>query len=96
MRKHMRLEYRLRDDVDIDGYLPLLTEFVTNLRKDDTTTDYTAYRDAKNPQHFVHVGHFNEDVAAAFQNQVWFKTFTTRLRELTVSPPDVVMLSPVI
>ncbi|MEO8844056.1 MAG: hypothetical protein ABI591_11445 [Kofleriaceae bacterium] len=96
MRKHMRLEYRLRDDVDVEAYLPLVAEFVTNLRNDHRTTDYTAYRDAKDPRHFVHVGHFDEDVATAFQTQAWFKGFTAKVRERTDSPPDVVMLSPVI
>ena len=44
----------------------------------------------------MHVGHFDDEVATAFQTQAWFKGFTAKLRELTVSPPDVVMLSPVI
>ena len=91
----MRLEYRIRDGVAIDGYMPVLAEFVANLKNDHRTTEYTAFRDAKDPRHFVHVGHFNAEVATAFQNQAWFKSFTTKLRELTVSPPDVVMLSQV-
>jgi quinol monooxygenase YgiN len=94
-RKHMRLEYRLKDSVDIETYIPLVSAFVANLRKDDASTDYTCYRDLKDPRHFVHVGHFDDAVSTKFQTQAWFQEFTTKLRELTVHPPDVVMLSQV-
>jgi len=94
-RKHMRLEYRLKDTVDIETYIPLVSAFVANLRKDDASTDYTCYRDLKDPRHFVHIGHFDAAVSTQFQTQAWFVEFTTKLRELVVNPPDVVMLSQV-
>ncbi|MEO8552433.1 MAG: hypothetical protein ABI678_20790 [Kofleriaceae bacterium] len=91
----MRLEYRLRDDVAPESYLPLVTEFVANMRAHDASHDYTTYRDTKDPRHFVHVGHFAPDVVPGMQAQAWFKTFTSHLRTLTVAPPDVAMLSQV-
>ena len=94
-RKHMRLEYRLRPEVDVDTYLPEVTTFVTNMREHDASHDYTTYRDVKDPKHFVHVGHFDSDVVERMQTQDWFKSFTARLRTLTVNPPDVTMLSQV-
>jgi quinol monooxygenase YgiN len=91
--KHMRLEYRIRPDVDVEAvYLPLVTGFVASMRAHHASHDYTAYRDAKDPHHFVHVGHFDASVVPDMQAQAWFTTFTGRLRELTVAPPDVVML----
>jgi len=92
-RKHMRLEYRLRPDVDVEAYLPEVKKFVAAMRDHDPSHDYTTYRDVKDPQHFVHVGHFTSDVAERMQTQDWFKTFTTHLRTLTVNPPDVTMLA---
>jgi quinol monooxygenase YgiN len=94
-QKHVRIEYHLKDTVDLETYIPLVSAFVANLRKDNATTDYTCYRDLKDPRHFVHVGHFEEAVSAKFQTQPWFKEFTAKLRDLTVNPPDVVMLSQV-
>jgi len=95
MTQHLRLEYRLRDDVDPETYLPLVTEFVRNMKAHDASHDYTTYRDTKDPRHFVHVGHFSPDVVPAMQAQAWFKTFTTHMRTLTVAPPDATMLSQV-
>ena len=92
-RKHMRLEYRLRPDVDVDAYLPEVMKFVANMRDHDPSHDYTTYRDVKDPKHFVHVGHFDAEVAERMQTQGWFKAFTTHLRTLTINPPDVTMLA---
>jgi quinol monooxygenase YgiN len=95
MTQHMRLEYRLRDDVDPETYLPLLGEFVSNMKAHDPSHDYTTYRDTKDPRHFVHVGHFAPDVIPGMQAQAWFKQFTAHMRTLTAAPPDVAMLSQV-
>jgi quinol monooxygenase YgiN len=94
-RKHLRLEYRIRPDVDVDAYLPEVKKFVANMRDHDASHDYTTYRDVKDPRHFVHVGHFDADVAERMQTQDWFKTFTAHLRTLTINPPDVTMLAQV-
>jgi len=94
-RKHLRLEYRLRPDVDVDAYLPEVKKFVANMRDHDASHDYTTYRDVKDTHHFVHVGHFDADVAERMQTQDWFKGFTAHLRTLTVAPPEVTMLAQV-
>jgi quinol monooxygenase YgiN len=94
-RKHMRLEYRLRPDVDVEAYLPEVKKFVANMRDHDATHDYTTYRDVKDPHHFVHVGHFDPEAVERMQTQDWFKGFTAHLRTLVVAPPDVTMLAQV-
>jgi len=94
-RKHLRLEYRLRPDVDVEAYLPEVQKFVANMRDHDASHDYTSYRDVKDPRHFVHVGHFDAEVVERMQTQDWFKGFTAHLRTLVVAPPDVTMLAQV-
>jgi quinol monooxygenase YgiN len=94
-RKHMRLEYRLRPDVDVEAYLPEVKKFVANMHDHDASHDYTSYRDAKDPRHFVHVGHFDADAVERMQTQDWFKGFTAYLRTVVVAPPDVTMLAEV-
>ena len=94
-RRHVRIEYRIREDVDLDAYLRLATEFVGNIRALRATNHYTVYRSAKEPRHFVHVGHFDADAVPVLQAQPWFQAFTARQRELTVAPPDAVVLAEV-
>lgn len=95
-RKHIRLEYRLRPDVDVDAYLPEVMKFVASMRDHAASHDYTSYRDTKDPRHFVHVGHFDGgDVVEQMQTQDWFKSFTAHLRTLTVAPVEVTTLAQV-
>lgn len=91
-QKHMRLEYRLRDEIDPATYEPQLEQFVANMRSHARSHDYAAYRDPKDSRHFVHVGHFLPDDVKAMQKEPWFDAYTTKLRTLTVRPPDVTML----
>jgi quinol monooxygenase YgiN len=93
--KHVRIEYRLRDDVDLDSYAAAVTEFVGGIRAHAASSEYTSYRDAKDPRHFVHVGHFDESIVADLQAQAFFQRFTARQREASVAPADVTMLLPV-
>jgi quinol monooxygenase YgiN len=94
-RKHLRLEYRLRPDVDVEAYLPEVKKFVANMRDHDASHDYTTYRDVKDPHHFVHIGHFDPEAVESMQTQDWFKGFTAHLRTLVIAPPDATMLSQV-
>jgi quinol monooxygenase YgiN len=94
-RKHVRIEYRLRPDVAVEAYLPRLKELVAAMRADDPSHEYTAFRDANDDRHFVHVGHFDHAIAERMQAQPWFGAYTTHLRTLTVEPPSVTMLSPI-
>jgi hypothetical protein len=94
-RRHVRIEYRLREDTDLPAYLALVTEFVANIKALRATNDYTAYRDPKDARHFVHVGHFDVDVVPVLQQHAWFKEFTSRQRELVVAPPDALLLDEV-
>jgi quinol monooxygenase YgiN len=92
-RKHVRIEYRLRPNVDVEAYWRRLKEFVAAMRAHDPSHEYTAFRDANDDRHFVHVGHFDPAIAEQMQAQPWFAAYTTHLRTLTVEPPNVTMLN---
>ena len=92
-RQHVRIDYHLRPDADLEAYLAEVARFVANIGKFNASNEYTTYRDAKDPRHFVHVGHFDADVSEPMQTEAWFKTFTAHLRTQSVAPPDVVMLA---
>ncbi|HEX4418064.1 MAG TPA: hypothetical protein VH165_09205 [Kofleriaceae bacterium] len=94
-QRHVRIEYRVRDDINLDQLAASIGEFVAGMRAHDQATDYTSYRDAKDPRHFVHVGHFRPDAAASLQTQPFFQSFTAKLRESCASGPDVTNLTPV-
>jgi len=94
-RKHVRIEYRVRPDVDLDVLAGLIGDFVAGIANHDASHDYTSYRDAKDPRHFVHVASFQPAALAALQAAPFFQTFTKRLREFTITDPEVTQLSPV-
>jgi quinol monooxygenase YgiN len=94
-QRHVRIEYRVRPDVDLDALTGLIRDFVAGIANNDASHDYTSYRDAKDPRHFVHVASFEPAALAALQAAPFFQTFTKRLRESTVTDPEVTQLSPV-
>jgi quinol monooxygenase YgiN len=94
-QRHVRIEYRVREDVDLDWLAGSIGEFVAALRAHDGSHDYTSYRDAKDPRHFVHVGHFTPTAVTALQVQPFFRAFTAKLREACAAGPDVTQLVPV-
>jgi quinol monooxygenase YgiN len=94
-QRHVRIEYRVREDIDLDRLAASIGEFVAGMRAHDGSHDYTSYRDAKDPRHFVHVGHFEATAAATLQTQPFFQAFTAHLKEACASGPDVTQLVPV-
>jgi quinol monooxygenase YgiN len=91
-QRHVRIDYRVRPDADLDALAGHIRAFVAGLGAHHATTDYTSYRDAKDPRHFVHVGHFDTAVVPTLQGQAFFQTFTKTLREFTVADPEVTNL----
>jgi quinol monooxygenase YgiN len=94
-QRHVRIEYRVREDVDLDRLAASIGAFVAGMRAHDGSHDYTSYRDAKDPRHIVHVGHFAPAAAATLQTQPFFQAFTAHLKEACASGPDVTQLVPV-
>lgn len=95
MKRNVRIEYRVRDDVDLDELHGKIGEFVAGLRAHDERTSYTSYQDLEDPRHFVHIGEFEEDKLPALQESPFFKAFTATLRERCVTPPAVTRTKPV-
>jgi quinol monooxygenase YgiN len=94
-RQNVRIEYRIRPEVEIAQVEQAIGQFVTGIREHDADHTYTSYRDTKDARHFVHVGSFARAATANLQAQPFFKAFTEALRGWTVAPPDVTMLEPV-
>ena len=92
-RKHVRIEYRVRPDVDLEELERDITAFVDGIRAHRESNLYTSYRDTADPRHFVHIGEFDAEQVAGLQQQDFFKRFATRLRERCAVPPEVTTLS---
>ena len=93
-RKHVRIEYRVRPDVDLDVVSGMIRDFVAGIASHDPSHDYTSYRDVKDPRHFVHVASFEPAALTALQTQAFFQTFGKQLREYTVTDPEATFLTP--
>ncbi len=94
-RQNVRIEYRIRPDVELAHVEAAIGTFVAGIRDHSADHSYTSYRDTKDPRHFVHVGSFARAASAELQAQPFFKTFTEALRGWTVTPPEVTMLDAV-
>lgn len=92
-KQHVRVEYRLRPEVDLDQQKRDIAAFVAGIHAHRATSRYTSFQDVKDPRHFVHVGMFDADAVPSLTQQEFFMTFTKLLRERCVTPPDATQLS---
>lgn len=92
---HVRIEYTLRDDVDVDAVKAEIRAFVRAIGDHDPTARYTSFQDARADRHFVHIGQFDPDRVAELQRQPFFGAFTGFLRERCATGPAVTPLAPV-
>lgn len=92
-KQHVRVEYRLRPEVDLDQQKRDIEAFVAGIHAHRATSRYTSFQDMKDPRHFVHVGHFDVDAVSSLTQQEFFVTFTKLLRERSVTPPEATQLS---
>ena len=81
------LEYRLRDDVDLAGYLREVASFVSAMRRHRSDTAYTSYQTEEDPRRFVHVGDFATEAISSLRGEPFFCAFTRALRERCVESP---------
>jgi len=88
MVKSIRIEYRIRPDVDLDEVKRGITEFVAGIRAQHPGHRYTSFQHASDPRRFVHVGELVEDAIPALQAEPFFRTFVAFLRERCASGPD--------
>ncbi|HEV7557376.1 MAG TPA: hypothetical protein VGO00_18040 [Kofleriaceae bacterium] len=92
--KHVRIEYRVRPDADLDVVTGMIRDFVAGIANHDASHDYTSYQDVKDPRHFVHVATFQPAALTALQAQPFFQKFGKQLREHTVTDPEATFLTP--
>ncbi len=92
-QQHVRVDYRLRPDVDLDQQKRDIAAFIAGIHAHRVTSRYTSFQDVKDPRHFVHVGTFDADAVASLTQQEFFVAFTKLLRERCVTPPDATVLS---
>lgn len=91
-RRHVRIEYRLRDDVDLDAFKQRVAEFVAGLRAHRADSVYTSYQATDDPRRFVHVGDFAADAVPSLQAEPFFRRFSAGMRELCAAGPEVIQL----
>jgi hypothetical protein len=89
MKRNVRIDYRVRDDVDLEELHGQIAAFVKGLQERDERTLYTSYADTEDTRHFVHIGEFEEDELPSLQEAAFFQEFTAILRARTVTPPQV-------
>jgi quinol monooxygenase YgiN len=95
-RKHVRIEYRLKPEVDLDELHRELRTFVAAMHADSADHTYTSYQDVADPRHFVHVGDFDPDRIKPMQEQPFFQRWRAYLAPRCTSGPEATMLAPVV
>lgn len=92
-KQHVRVEYRLRPEVDLEQQKRDVAAFVAAIHAHRATSRYTSFQDLEDPRHFVHVGEFDADAVPSLTKQEFFLAFTQLLRERTVAPPEATRLA---
>jgi hypothetical protein len=96
MRRHVRIEYTLKPEVDVETYKTEAAAFASAIRAHHDGNAYTVYQHEKDPRRFTHLGSFEPQVVPAMQKEPWFESFTAHLRDSATNGPDVQMVSPLI
>src|SRR5258705_6458840 len=89
--KTVRIDYTLRDDVDLAEVTARIAEFVAALGAHPATRHYASYQHATAPRQFTHVGAFGDGLAD-LQAQPFFGAWTAFLRERCEHGPVVTQL----
>ena len=95
MRRHVRIEYTLKPEIDLATYKSEVGAFVSGMHADHASHTYAVYQHEKNERRFTHVGSFDAERVAAMQKQAFFEKFSAYLREAAIGGPDVQMVGPV-
>jgi len=95
MRRHVRIEYTLRPEVDVDAYKTAVAQFVRDIHTHAASSAYAVYQHEKDARRFTHLGAFDPEIVPTMQKQAWFETFTAQLRQSAVNGPDVQSVAPV-
>jgi hypothetical protein len=87
---HVTVEYRLRDDVDLDDTRRRIAEFIRAVREGHASIEYTSTSALDEERAFTHVIRVVDGAAlAALQAAPFFKSFSEMLASRCVEPPRV-------
>lgn len=86
-RRRVRIEYRLRPDVDLERVAEEIRTFVAGIAGSGPDRRYASYQDASDPRHFVHFGDFPAAAVAALQAEPFFVHSTAFLRQHCEAAP---------
>lgn len=95
MRKNVRVDYTVRDDIALDEVTAAIREFVAGIAAHDPDHRYVSYQHATNPRSFTHVGSIAASRLADLQAQPFFGAFGAFLRARTERGPEVIWLEEV-
>jgi quinol monooxygenase YgiN len=95
MRKHVRIEYTIKPEIDLATYKAEVGKFVDGMHADDASHQYAVYQHEENERRFTHVGSFEAALVPAMQQQPFFQHFTGYLRQAAIGGPDVQRVGPV-
>jgi len=87
---HVTVEYRLRDDVDLDDTRRRIAEFIRSIREGHAGIEYTSTSALDEERSFTHVIRVVDGAAlAGMQAAPFFKPFSEMLASRCVEPPRV-------
>jgi len=92
--KTVRIEYTIRDGVDLAEITAGVAGFVRELAAHPATRHYASYQHASAPRQFTHIGSFGEGLAD-LQARPFFGAWTAFLRDRCEHGPVVTQLAEV-
>jgi hypothetical protein len=93
MTRYVRIDYKIKPDVDLGEVKEAIREFVAGIASHHPNHRYTSFQYASDPRRFVHVGEIVEEVLEDFQATLFFRKFSQFLRERCADGPAVTLLS---
>jgi len=87
--KHICIQYTVHPDVDLDELKCEIAGFVAGIGAQDPNHRYISFQRTEDPRQFIHIGTFGGEALPSFQEEPFFKRFTTYLRERCAAGPEV-------
>lgn len=79
MTKHIRVDYTVKPDVDLDNLKVEIWGFVAGIRTHHPEHRYTSFQHPADPTRFIHIGELVEEALPDLQKQPFFRHFTEYL-----------------
>ena len=92
MMKYIRVDYTVKPEVDLDNLKAAIAEFVAGIHSHRPEHRYTSFQHPADPNRFIHIGEFVEEVLPDLQTQPFFRHFTEYLPGQCSAGPEVTQL----